>query len=90
MSNLPGISEEIEEIWKMVRDAQNVITRRDLVRISVILGRYANEVEDGVLVEHNRANFSADLDFMSVRDDTVDDFSTDDGLGICPVKRVIG
>jgi hypothetical protein len=76
--SLPGISEEIEEIWKMVRDAQNIITRRDLVRISVILGRYANEVEDGVLVEHDRAMFSADLDFMSVQDETVDNFSTDE------------
>ena len=52
----------------MVGDAQNIITRRDLVRISIILGRYAMEVEDGVLVEHDRAYSDADIDFMTVRD----------------------
>ena len=79
-SSLPGIGDEIQEIWRYLRDCSNIITRRDLVRISCILERYANRIEDGLLVEHNRAMFNSDLDFMSVwlRDDIVDDFSTEE------------
>ena len=80
---LPGIDEEIQEIWRNLRESTNVITRRDLVRISCILSRYAERVEDGLLVEHDRAMFSADLEFyrqseMTVRDNIVHDFSTDE------------
>ena len=60
---LPGIGEEILEIWRNLRESSNVITRRDLVRISCILSRYAERVEGGLLVKHDRAMFSADLDF---------------------------
>ena len=54
-----------------------------MITISCGLSRYADRVEDGLLVEHDRAMFSADLDFyrqseMSMRDEIVDDFSTDE------------
>ena len=89
---LPGINEEVKEIWRNLRESSNVITRRDLIRISCILSRYAEMVEDGLLVEHDRAMFSADLDFYRqseidnqkrqaetlIRDKIVDDFSTDE------------
>ena len=89
---LPGIDEEVQEIWRNVRDSYNVITRRDLIKISCILSKYAEEVEDGLLVEHDRAMYSADIEFYqqserdnlkrqaetSVRDDIIDDFSTDE------------
>ena len=68
---LPGIGEEIREIWRNLKRNSNVITRRDLVRIGCILSRYAEEVEDGLLVEYDRAMFSVDLDFMVIRDDIV-------------------
>ena len=90
--SLPGIDEEVKEIWQNIRESSNVITRRDLIRISCILSRYAEMVEDGLLVEHDRAMFSADLDFYRqseidnqkrqaetlIRDKIVDDFSTDE------------
>ena len=76
-SSLPGIDGVIDRIWKLVGECDNVITRKDLIRISVTLEQYAKEVEDGVLVEHDKAMFSADMDFMTMRDETVDDFSTD-------------
>ena len=89
---LPGIDEEVKEIWRNLRESSNVITRRDLIKISCILSRYAKAVEDGLLVEHDRAMYSADIDFYrqsesenlkrqaetSIRDDIVDDFSTDE------------
>ena len=83
--SLPGIDEEIKEIWRNLRESSNVITRRDLIKITCILSRYAERVEDGLLVEHDRAMFSADLEFyqqseMSVRDEIVDDFSTDEEM----------
>ena len=61
-----------------MKESANVITRRDLIRVSIILNRYAEQVEDGLLVEHDRAMFGAGLDFMSVRDEIVDNFSTDE------------
>ena len=90
--SLPGIDEEVKEIWQNIRESSNVITRRDLIRISCILSRYAERVEDGLLVEHDRAMFSADLDFYRqseidnqkrqaetlIRDEIVDNFSTDE------------
>ena len=80
--SLPGIGEEAQEIWRNLKKSYNVITRRDLIKISCILSRYAERAEDGLLVEHDRAMYSADLDFyrqseMSVRDEIIDDFSTD-------------
>ena len=51
--SLPGIDEEIKEIWRNLRESANVITRRDLIRISCGLSRYADKVEDGLLVEHD-------------------------------------
>ena len=56
------------------------------------MSKYAEEVEDGLLVEHDRAMYSADIEFYqqserdnmkrqaetSVRDDIIDDFSTDE------------
>ena len=56
------------------------------------MSKYAEAVEDGLLVEHDRAMYSADIDFYrqsesenlkrqaetSIRDDIVDDFSTDE------------
>ena len=89
---LPGIGEEVQEIWRNVRDSYNVITRKDLITVSCILSRYADEVEDGLLVEHDRAMYSADIDFYEqsvndnlgrpaetmIRDDIIDDFSTDE------------
>ena len=54
------------------------------------MSKYAEEVEDGLLLEHDRAMYSADIEFYqqserdnlkrqaetSVRDDIIDDFST--------------
>ena len=77
-TTLPGIGDEVLEIWRKVRESANVITRRDLITVSIILNRYAEKVEDGLLVENDRAMFGAGLDFMSVRDEIVDDFSTDE------------
>jgi hypothetical protein len=77
-TTLPGIGDEVLEIWRKVRESSNVITRRDLITVSIILNRYAEKVEDGLLVENDRAMFGAGLDFMSVRDEIVDDFSTDE------------
>ena len=56
------------------------------------MSKYAEEVEDGLLLEHDRAMYSADIEFYqqserdnlkrqaetSVRDDIIDDFSTDE------------
>ena len=92
MVTLPGIDEEVKEIWRSLRESSNVITCRDLIRISCILSRYAETVVDGLLVEHDRAMYSTDLDFYrqsesenqkrqsetSIRDEIVDDFSTDE------------
>ena len=50
---LPGIDEEVKEIWRNLRESSNVITRRDLIRISCILSRCAESVEDGLFVEHD-------------------------------------
>ena len=77
-TGLPGIGDEVLEIWRNLKESANVITRRDLIRVSIILNRYAEQVEDGLLVEHDRAMFGAGLDFMSVRDEIVDNFSTDE------------
>ena len=60
---LPGIDAEVKEIWQNVRDSYNVITRRDLIKVSCILSQYADRVEDGLLVEPDRAMYSADNEF---------------------------
>ena len=78
VTGLPGIGEEVLEIWRNLKKSANVITRRDLIRVSIILNRYAEQAEDGLLVEYDRAMFSAGLDFMSMRDETVDDLTTDE------------
>merc|ERR1712016_238542 len=46
-TTLPGIGDEVLEIWRKVRESSNVITRRDLITVSIILNRYAEKVEDG-------------------------------------------
>ena len=76
-AGLPGISDELLEIWHSLRETKNVLTRRDLVKISCILNRYADEAEDGLLYEYDRNMYSAGLDFMEMRDETIDDYSTD-------------
>ena len=71
--------QKVLEIWKILRNKAETISKSDLVSLAVILGKYAEEVFDGTLVEYETSMFTANLDFMSIPEDIIaDDFSADD------------
>ena len=86
---LPKIDKKVNEIWDRLTSNYEVISRSDLVSLAVIVGKYAEGVCDGILVEYETSMYSVDLDFMSIPEDVTEEKFSTDGESIEVVNDTI-